>query len=229
MRLFIHELRGELRLYSRSRELAFFTFLLPLILFVLLGFAYGRRGDPRRHAAPTTCSPGRSATASSRRPSPGWRSCSSSGARNGILKRLRATPLPAPAYLVAVLITTLIAFLGHGRLPRRARHDRSSARRSRSHPGSLVLTLLLGGASLRGARRLHDRVHAPCGGSLGGRQRDLPSGRCSSRARSSRSSISRRFLQTVADVLPLTYFIDLVGDVMLKGDQIWERARRTWP
>ena len=41
MRLLRHELRYELLLYSRSRELAFFTFLLPMILFLLLGFAYG--------------------------------------------------------------------------------------------------------------------------------------------------------------------------------------------
>ena len=27
MRIFVHELRGELQLYSRSRELAFFTFM----------------------------------------------------------------------------------------------------------------------------------------------------------------------------------------------------------
>ena len=37
MTLFVHELRGQLKLYRRSKELAFFTFLLPLILFVLLG------------------------------------------------------------------------------------------------------------------------------------------------------------------------------------------------
>ena len=41
MRLLLHEIRTQLRLYSRSRELAFFTFLLPLILFVLLGSVYG--------------------------------------------------------------------------------------------------------------------------------------------------------------------------------------------
>jgi Trk-type K+ transport system membrane component len=41
MRLFWHELRGQLRLYTRSKELAFFTFLLPLILFILLGSTYG--------------------------------------------------------------------------------------------------------------------------------------------------------------------------------------------
>ena len=63
MRLFLHQLRGEQRLYWRSRELAFFTFLFPLLLFVLLGSVYGNdviktehgvkgvrvpaRGDPR--------------------------------------------------------------------------------------------------------------------------------------------------------------------------------------
>ena len=41
MRLLLHELKGELRLYSRSRELAFFTFMLPIIFFVLLGSVYG--------------------------------------------------------------------------------------------------------------------------------------------------------------------------------------------
>jgi len=29
----------------------------------------------------------------------------------------------------------------------------------------------------------------------------------------------------VADVLPLTYFIDLVGDVMLKGTPIWSEPK----
>ena len=41
MRLYWHELKGELLLYTRSRELAFFTFLLPMIFFVLLGSTYG--------------------------------------------------------------------------------------------------------------------------------------------------------------------------------------------
>ena len=41
MRLFVHQLRGEQRLYWRSRELAFFTFLFPVLIFVLLGYVYG--------------------------------------------------------------------------------------------------------------------------------------------------------------------------------------------
>src|SRR4029078_13681932 len=41
MSLFRHELKGELLLYVRSRELAFFTFLLPMIFFLLLASVYG--------------------------------------------------------------------------------------------------------------------------------------------------------------------------------------------
>jgi ABC-type multidrug transport system permease subunit len=32
-----------------------------------------------------------------------------------------------------------------------------------------------------------------------------------------------KFLQAIADVLPLTYFIDLVFGVVYEGDQIWDR------
>ena len=58
MRLFRHELQGELLLYTRSRELAFFTFLLPMILFVLLGSTYGRRHDRRASRARDYLRPG---------------------------------------------------------------------------------------------------------------------------------------------------------------------------
>ena len=49
MRLFRHQLRGEQRLYWRSRELAFFTFLFPIILFVLLGSVYGNDLIKKEH------------------------------------------------------------------------------------------------------------------------------------------------------------------------------------
>jgi hypothetical protein len=39
--LVLHQLRGEQRLYWRSHELAFFTFLFPVIIFILLGSVYG--------------------------------------------------------------------------------------------------------------------------------------------------------------------------------------------
>ena len=36
MRLFLHELRAQQKIFWRSREAAFFTFLLPIIFLVLL-------------------------------------------------------------------------------------------------------------------------------------------------------------------------------------------------
>ena len=109
MRLFVHELRGQLVLYTRSKELAFFTFLLPLILFVLLGSTYGDdtisgvRGANFLEAGMigyglvSTAFAGLAIFMVIRRES-------------GILKRVRATPLPASTYLGAVLASTLIAF-----------------------------------------------------------------------------------------------------------------------
>ena len=75
----MHELRTEQLLFWRSRELAFFTFLLPIIFFVLLGSVYGT--DRIDHVkARATCSPECSDTAWWRPPSRAWRSRSSSGA-----------------------------------------------------------------------------------------------------------------------------------------------------
>ena len=112
MRLFGHELGSQLRLYRRSRELAFFTFALPLIMFFLLGSVYGddrikAEGNVRAadyllagmlgYGAIATGFAGLSIMLVIRRES-------------GILKRVRATPLPAWAYIVALLCTTLVAF-----------------------------------------------------------------------------------------------------------------------
>ena len=96
MRLFRHELRGEQRLFWRSRELAFFTFLLPMVFFVLLGSVYGddrieSEGNVRAvnyllagmlgYGVVATAFAGLAIMLVIRRES-------------GVLKRLRATPLP---------------------------------------------------------------------------------------------------------------------------------------
>jgi ABC-2 type transport system permease protein len=39
--LFLHELRTEQRLFWRNREAAFFTFLLPIVFFLIFGSIYG--------------------------------------------------------------------------------------------------------------------------------------------------------------------------------------------
>ena len=118
MRLFVHELRTEQLLFWRNREAAIFTFFLPVIFFLIFGAVYGNDTIKRElganhlpvkgsafleagmigYGVAATCFAGLGITLVVRRES-------------GILKRIRSTPLPAPAYLLAVLGSTFIVFL----------------------------------------------------------------------------------------------------------------------
>ena len=143
--LFFHELSYQLRLYSRSRELAFFTFLLPMVLYLLLGFAYGDQEiqgvKGSDYLMTGTLGYGVIATAFA-----GLSIVLVLRREEGILKRLRATPLPAPAYLIAVLTTTLLAFLVQG-VCIVAVGMLAFGASFPSHLFSLVLSMLLGAAS----------------------------------------------------------------------------------
>ena len=109
MRLYIHELRNQQLVFWRSREAAFFIFLFPLLLFVLLGSVYNGKiyGVP----APQALLAGLIGYG-----------CANTGFAGlaiqlvvrrelGILKRLRATPLSAKTYIAAMLSSTLIVFV----------------------------------------------------------------------------------------------------------------------
>ena len=220
MSLLLHELRGELLLYSRSRELAFFTFLLPMILFLLLGSAYGDeeiegvRGSDYLMAG--TLGYGVSATAFA-----GLAIVLVLRREDGTLKRLRATPLPAPVYVAAVLATTLVAFVVQAACTialAMLAFDASFP----DQPLSLISALVLGSAAFaalgvaitgfvrraEGASAVVNAIYFPvlfiCGSFFS--QDTFPPA-----------------LRAVADVLPLTYFIQLVTAVSVRGEQLWER------
>ena len=188
MRLFRHELRYELLLYSRSRELAFFTFLLPMILFLLLGFAYGDeeiqgvKGSD--YLLTGTLGYGVVATAFA-----GLAIVLVIRREEGILKRLRSTPLPAPTYLVAVLATTMVAFLIQAVcivVVGMAAFDASFP----SHLVSFVLALILGAASFAALGVGLTGAHEAGGGGVGRRERDLLPDALPLRARSSSATRS---------------------------------------
>jgi ABC-2 type transport system permease protein len=220
MRLFLHELRGELLLYVRSRELAFFTFLFPLLLLVILGSAYGDEeinghlgadylvGGMIGYGLASTAFAGLGIILVIRR-------------EEGLLKRLRATPLPIGTYLAAVLATMVVAFaieivclVALAMLLFDATFPQSV--------GSLVLAALLGCASFaalgiavaalirraEGASPVINAIYLPLSFLSGAffSQDSFPG-----------------FLQALADVLPLAYFIDLVTAVSVDGQEIWER------
>jgi ABC-2 type transport system permease protein len=219
MRLFVHELRAQQRLFWRSRELAFFTFMLPIILYFLLGSVYGEdevegvRGADYLlagmlgYGCVSTTFAGLAILLVIRR-------------EQGILKRLRATPLPPSTYLAAVLTSIVLVFaletvlmIAIGRvafdtpLPARAL--------------SLVAALLLGAVSFAALGvALSSVVRSAEGASAVVNAIYLPVSFISGAFFSPASFPA--FLEAIADVLPLTYFIELVRDVMLHGSQLWD-------
>lgn len=217
MRLFLHQLRGEQRLFWRSRELAFFTFLLPIILFVMLGSAYGdgeiegTRGSDYLlagmlgYGVVATTFAGLAISVVVRR-------------EMGVLKRLRATPLPAWIYVSALLASTLFVFALEAVLLfvlGAALFDTGLP----SRPLSLAFVLGLGAVIFTGlGLALTSLVRSSEGSSAVVNAIWLPMSFISGSFFSPRDFPA--FLQAIADVLPLTFLIRLVRDVMLRGESL---------
>jgi ABC-2 type transport system permease protein len=222
MRLLWHELRAQQRLFWRSHELAFFTFALPVILYFLLGSVYGSddeidgvRGADYLlagmlgYGAASTTFAGLAILLVVRR-------------EYGILKRLRATPLPAWTYLAAVLgsivfvfaletvLLVTIASVGFDtQLPERY--------------FSLAVALLIGAVAFAALGvGLSGLVRSAEGASAVVNAIYLPVAFISGAFFSPEAFPG--FLQAIARVLPLTYFIELVRDVMLDGHRLWDEA-----
>jgi ABC-2 type transport system permease protein len=222
VRLFGHELRGQLRLYWRSRELAFFTFALPIIMFFLLGSVYGNDRLKSEHnvrgadyllsgmlgyGAIATGFAGLSIMLVIRR-------------ENGILKRVRATPLPAGTYVAALLATTMLAFALEALVMIAVGWIAFGTHVQ--HAISLALALLLAIATFTAlGLALTSVIKSAEGSSAVVNAIYLPAAFISGAFFSSHSFPS--FLRAIADVLPLVYVIQVIRDVMLRGAQIWNR------
>ena len=219
MRTFVHQLRYEQLLFWRSREAAIFVFLLPVLLFVLLASVYS--GTEDGHPAASYLLVGLLGYGVANTAFGGLAIFLVLRREAGILKRLRSTPLPAPAYLAAVLASTLVVFalqcalmIAIGRLLLDAEAP--------ERPASLVVALLFGAAAFaalgvgaaalirsgEGASPMVNVVILPMAflsGSFGSEQ-DYPT-----------------LLRLIGEALPLKYFIDLIGAVYLDGDAVWSK------
>jgi ABC-2 type transport system permease protein len=212
-RLFAHQFRVEQKVFWRNRESAVFIFIFPIMLFVLLASVYGGtyNGRPVKYAliagllsygAANTGFAGLAITLVIRREA-------------GLLKRLRSTPLPAPAYLGAVVASMLVVFVlqttalfALGRLVHNV--------------VSLVLLVLIGIAgfggmgfgvaslirSAEGSSAVVNVVLLPMAFLSGafGPARHLP-----------------KVLSWIADGLPLKYFVELANAVYLNRDHVWSK------
>jgi len=218
-RLFVHQLRGEQRVFWRNREAAFFIFLFPLLLFLLLGSVYSGRiyGVPAAQAllagligygCANTAFAGLAIQLVLRR-------------ENGILKRLRSTPLPPATYIASLLVSTLVVFA----LQTIALFLLGAALYGTPFPSkvaSLAATIVIGsaafaalGASTAAVIRSSEGSSAVVNFIL------LPM-----------AFLSGAFgptlhyppvLRAIGDVLPLKYYIELVNAVYLHNEALWSR------
>ncbi len=221
MRLLVHQLGYEQRVFWRSREAAVFIFIFPLLLYTLLGSVYSDEIDINGVSVPSAdillagmFGYGAANTAF------GGLAIILVGRREaGILKRLRATPLPPVTYIAAVLVSTLavfalqaVALVLLGRLV----FDASAPANWLGFAGAVVLGVAcfaglgVGAASLirsaEGVSAVVNVVLLPMAflsGSFGPRE-EYPA-----------------FLNAIADVLPLTYFLDIVNGVYLDGESLF--------
>ena len=219
MSLFVHQLRTEQRLYWRSRESAVFTFIFPLLLFVLLGSVYSGRiyGVPAAQAllaallaygCVMVAFAGLAITLVIRR-------------EQSLLKRLRATPLPPGTLLLSLLGPTLVVF---------ARETVALFLLGRavfgtpfpSRYASLALVIVLGvvcfaalGVGLSGL------VRSAEGSSAVVTLIVLPMAFLTGAF--GPTSHYTQVLRAIGDVLPLKYLVDLMNAVYLHNQAVWSK------
>jgi ABC-2 type transport system permease protein len=215
--LFFHQLRSEQLVFWRSREAAFFIFLFPLLLFVLLGSVYSGKiyGVPASEAllagligygCANTAFAGLAIQLVIRR-------------ENGILKRLRSTPLPPVTYVGSLLCSTLIVFA----LQTLALFLLGRALYGTPFPSdwaSFVAAIVIGAAVFAAlGTAIASVIRSAEGSSAVVNAILLPMAFLSGAFGSTLHYPA--FLRAIGDVLPLKYFINLVNAVYLHGRGVW--------
>jgi len=218
--VFAHELRAQQLLFWRNREAAFFTFLLPVIFFLIFGSIYGDSIITKEHirAAPflqagmigygvaATCFAGLGISFVVRRES-------------GVLKRIRSTPLPPHTYIAAVLASTFVVFLIEAVLIivlGRVLFDVAFPDR----PFSLLFTLALGAATFAAlGLGITGFVRSAEGSSAVINAVYLPMALISGTFFTPKEYPG--FLAAIANVLPLTHFTELTRNVMVRHEHVW--------
>jgi ABC-2 type transport system permease protein len=217
MRLFLHELRAQQLLFWRNREAAFFSFLFPIILLVLLGSVYGDEeiegvsgatyllAGLIGYGVAATAFASLAITLVVRREA-------------GLLKRVRGTPLSPATYLAAVISSMVIVialqavaqvligrFLLDSDWP--------------ASPVSFVVVLVVGAAAFaalglavttivktgEGSSAVVNAIYLPLAFISGAffSPRDMP-----------------RFLEVISELLPLTYLLRLIRSTFIEGETL---------
>jgi ABC-2 type transport system permease protein len=215
VRLFLHELRAQQLLFWRNREAAFFSFLFPIILLVLLGSVYGDGDiegvDGSTYLLAGLVGYGVAATAFAslaitlvvRREA-------------GLLKRVRGTPMSPGLYLAAVIVSMVTVIALQATAQVLIGHFLLDADWPAS-PASFVVVLLIGTAAFaalglavttvvrtaEGSSAVVNAIYLPMAFISGAffSPQELP-----------------RFLEVVSEALPLTYLLRLIRSTFIEGE-----------
>jgi ABC-2 type transport system permease protein len=214
VRIFLHELRNQQRIFWRNRESAVFVFVFPPMLFLLLGAVYDGTIEGFRAAdvllvgligygCANTAFAGLAITQVVRR-------------EGGLLKRLRSTPLPTQTYLTAVVCSALAVFVLQTLVTIALGLVLYDAKGPENRLG-MIPVVLVGVASFAGMGfGAAAVIRSAEGASAVVNLIVLPMAFLSGSFGPTRSY--PEVLRWVGDLLPLTYLIRLLKDVYLRGD-----------
>jgi len=215
VKLFRHELRAQQLLFWRNREAAFFSFLFPILLLVLIGSVYG--DEPIEGVnAPTYLLIGLLGYGVAANAFAGLAITLVVRREAGLLKRVRGTPLGPGTYLAAVIGSTVVVIalqvlaqllLGVYAL------DADWPER----PLAFAVAILTGAAAFAALGiAITSFVNTAEGSSAVVNAIYLPMAFISGVFFSTEEMPA--FLQAISDVLPLTYFLDLIRATFVPGE-----------
>jgi ABC-2 type transport system permease protein len=217
VRLFLHELRAQQLLFWRNREAAFFSFLFPVLLLVLLGSVYGDqeiegvRGITYLvvgligYGVAATAFASLAITLVVRR-------------EQGLLKRVRGTPLGPATYLAAVIGSTVAVialqvaaqiligrFLLDADWPAEAAPLVAAVGLGAAAFAALGLAITCFVRTAEGSSAVVNAVYLPMAFLSGAffSTEEMPA-----------------FLEAISEVLPLTYFLDLLRAAFVEGESV---------
>jgi ABC-2 type transport system permease protein len=221
MSLFVHELRAQQKLFWRAREAAFFTFFLPVLFFLIFGSVYGDETIEKEamkgssflqagmigYGVAATCFAGLAISLVVRRES-------------GVLKRVRATPLPPATYIVSVLGSTFLVFLIEAALIMLLGRTLFDVPLPEDMLSTLAILLIGAAAFAAMGVGMTALVRSSEGSSAVINAVYLPMAILSGTFFTTEAYPP--FLHAIAVALPLTHFTEVTRDVMVRNEHVWQ-------
>jgi ABC-2 type transport system permease protein len=215
VKILLHELRAQQLLFWRNREAAFFSFLFPILLLVLIGSVYG--DEPIQGVnAPTFLLIGLLGYGVSANAFAALAITLVIRREAGLLKRVRGTPLGPGTYLAAVIGSTVLVialevvsqlllgvYLLDADWPERPLYFVFAIGLGAAAFAALGVAVTTAVRTAEGSSAVVNAIYLPMAFISGVffSTEEMPA-----------------FLQAISEVLPLTYFLDLIRASFVEGE-----------